>query len=266
MSFLTDIKQKWGKLDESWKFTITAFLVARIFYALWSWVILTIQPVAIHYINAGANPAVAFMSLQTSQAYGYLREVNGEELSFKSASKDTVMDLGTNSLWNISTGTALEGNHKGSTLSPAAIPPDMFPYHLTKPYSIAWLALWQRFDVNWYTSIAEHGYGGISGDDHYPPLFPLLIWLVTPIFGNAFIAGLVISHLAAFCAIKLLYDLFNQWSSAPAGKKTVFYFLIYPTSYYLFSAYTESLFLVTALLSLRFMKKQAWGWAGFWAF
>ena len=266
MSYRIRIKQKWGRLDESWKFAITAFLVARIFYALWSWVILTIQPVAVHYIDIGAKSGVAFMSLQTSQAYGYLREVNGEELSFRSAGKDTVLDLKTNSLWNIHTGAALEGNYKGSTLSPAAIPPDMFPYHLTKPYPIAWLALWQRFDVNWYTSIAENGYGGIHGDDHYPPLFPLLIRLATPIFGNAFIAGLVISHLATFYAMKLLFDLFDQWGTTASGKATVFYFLIYPTSYYLFSVYTESLFLVTVLLSLRFMQKQSWGWAGFWAF
>ena len=162
MNSVTSIKQKWGRLDESWRVAITAFLIARIFYAVWSWVILTVQPIAVHYIDISDKPGVIFLSLRSSQSYGYLRVVNGNSLSFRSASQDTVSDQQTGSVWNISTGTALEGHFKGFALTPAAIPPDMFPYHNSKPYPFAWLALWQRFDVNWYTTIAEYGYGSIS--------------------------------------------------------------------------------------------------------
>jgi hypothetical protein len=266
MEIIYRVKRQWEKLDESWRFAITAFLIARIFYAIWSWVILTIQPVAVHYIQVDNEPGIIFLSLQTSQAYGYICDVNGEKLSFRSASKDTVTDLQTGSVWNIYTGTSLEGYYQGIVLSPTTVPPDMFPYHSAKPYPNTWLALWQRFDTNWYTSLATDGYGGIPGDDHYPPLYPLLIRLTIPVFGNAFIAGLMISHLATLGALKLLFDLYNQWGNGSSGKQTLFYFLIYPTSFYLFSAYTESLFLVTTLLALRSMKKQIWGWAGFWVF
>jgi len=260
-----DIKKKWMSLDESWRFAIIAFLVARIFYAIWSWVILTIQPVAVHYVDEGEKPAVVFLNLHTIQSYAYLRQVNGVTLSFRATSQDTATDQQTSSTWDIYTGAAIEGQYKGISLAPTSVS-DMFPYHGASPYPNAWLGLWQRFDVNWYTTVAEKGYGSIPGDDHYPPLFPLLIRLIKPITGNAFLAGLIISHIATLYALKLLYDLYTQWEGNLAGRNTLLYFLIYPTSFYLFSAYTESLFLVTTLLALRAMQGKSWNWAGFWVF
>jgi len=258
--------QFWNKLDPSWQFAIKVFLIVRLFYAAWSWVVLTIQPVAVHYVDIADKPGVSFLNLYTIKAYTYTREIEGTSLTFRPVDKDVVADLQTGSLWNIYTGEVIQGKYQGQKLTPGSLATDMFPYHSAIPYPNAWLALWQRFDANWYTTIAEQGYGSIPGDDHFPPLYPLLIRLAKPIFGNAFIAGLIISHLATLYAIKLLLDLFDQWGDAKTGKQTVLYFLIYPTSFYLFSAYTESIFLVTVLLSLRFMKKQSWTWAGFWAF
>ena len=265
MALTNSIKQNWGKLDESWRFAISAFLVARLFYAVWSWVILTIQPIAVHYIDVNRQPAVLFLDLYTIQQNTYLRSVNGIELNFRSASRNTVKDLQTSSTWDIHSGLALEGYFKGISLTSAPTPSNMFAYLNTKPYSNAWLGMWQRFDANWYISIAENGYGSIEGDVHFPPLYPLLIRLTIPIFGSGFLAGLVISQLATLCALKLLFNFFNQWTQN-TGRETVAYFLIYPTSFFLFSTYTESLFIVVALLSLRAMHKRDWAWAGFWIF
>ena len=266
MEIIYRVKRQWEKLDASWRFAIAAFLIARIFYTVWSWVILTIQPVAVHYIQVDNNPGAIFLILQTSQAYGYICDVNGEKLSFRSASKDTVTDLQTGSVWDIHTGTALEGHYQGTVLSPAAIPADMFPYHDTKPYSNAWLALWQRFDANWYISIAEHGYGATQGDFVFPPLFPLLIHLLKPFFGYAFLAGLFISNIATLFTLKLLYDLFVQWGDHESAYWALMLFLLYPTSFFMFSVYAESLFLVLALLAMHSMKTHQWHWAGFWVF
>ncbi|HLO18655.1 MAG TPA: hypothetical protein VK206_27740, partial [Anaerolineales bacterium] len=188
-------------------------------------------------------------------------------LTFHVANDNTVADLQTGSIWEISTGTALNGQYKGFALSHSKITPsEIFPYHNTKPYSIAWLALWQRFDANWYVSIAENGYGHLEGDDHFPPLFPILIRILKPVFGSAFLAGLFISHLATLYAIKLLYVSFSKWDGNLIAKRATVFLLLYPTSFFLFSVYTESLFLVTALLSLQAMQKRSWAWAGFWTF
>jgi hypothetical protein len=259
--------QRWKTLDEAWRFAITAFLIVRLFYGLWSWAILTVQPLAIQNTYLFGEPVLTVFSLQTSQARIYLREVNGQILTFRVANSDEVIDLGTGSIWNIYTGTAITGQYTGEMLLPAkAQPSGVFPYFHAKPYPVRWLAIWQRFDANWYISLAEVGYGGIRGDDHYPPLFPILIRLLQPVFGSPFLAGLFISHLATLYIIKLLYDTFSQWREGHPARQATIFFLIYPTSFFLFSVYTESLFLVTVLLAFQQMRKQSWIWAGLWVF
>jgi hypothetical protein len=126
--------------------------------------------------------------------------------------------------------------------------------------------VWQRFDANWYTSIAEHGYGYIAGDEHFPPLYPLLIRFLQPIFGNAFLAGLFISSIATVYTLKLLYDVFLQWGPQTTVKHALLFFAIYPTFFFFLSSYSEPIFLMTALLAFRTMKLRKWAWAGFWIF
>ena len=267
MPFVDQLVKRWKTLDQSWRFAIAAFLIARLFYALWSWMILTVQPLAVQNINLSGEPVLTVFNLQTSEAYTYLREINGQSLTFRASGKDMVTDLQTGSIWDSSTGMALQGHYTGFTLSPSKTPPsEIFPYHQATLHPGGWLAMWQRFDANWYISIADNGYGGIPGDDHFPPLFPMLIRLVQPLFGSTFLGGLFISHLATLYALKLLYDVFLEWGGNSVGKQAVFFMLIYPTSFFLFSVYTESLFLVTVLLSLRSMRTRSWAWAGFWAF
>jgi hypothetical protein len=265
--FIKTLSQRWNTVHESWRFAIPAFLAARLFYLLWSLAVLTLQPLAVQNIELSNEPILTIFSLQNSQSYIYLRQTNEKVLTFRALSASTVVDLQTGSTWDISTGTALQGQYQGSTLSPSKIAPsEIFPYHNAKPYPRPWLAIWQRFDANWYSSVADNGYGTIAGADHFPPLFPMLIRILKPLFGSAFLAGLLISHLATLYAIKLLCDTYYEWGGNNLATRTVLFLLIYPTSFFLFSVYSESLFLVTALLSLQHMKKDSWAWAGFWSF
>ncbi len=267
MNFKNTLKKRWATLDESWRFAITAFLIAGLFYTLWSWVILTVQPVAIQNLELSGEPILTIFSLKNSQAHIYVREVNGNILTFEPVDSETMIDGQTGTLWSISNGAALEGPYKGSILSPAKTSvSDVFPYHHVLPYQNAWLAVWQRFDANWYVSIAENGYGTIPGDDHFPPLFPLLIRLLRPLFGSAFLAGLFISHAATLYSLKLLYDVFKQWNNPAAARRALFLYLVYPTFFFLFSAYSEPVFLVVVLLAIRAMNARSWLAAGFWTF
>lgn len=265
--FKGTLLQRWNMLDASWRFAIAAFLIVRLFYGLWSWAILIAQPLALQNIDISGEPVLTVFHLQTSQARTYLREVNRQTLTFRPASAETAIDLQTGSIWDTATGTALAGQYKGITLSPAKTSPTgIFPYFNTRPYPVRWLAIWQRFDANWYVSVAETGYGKIAGDDHFPPLFPMLIHLLKPLFGSAFLAGLFISHLATLYAIKLLYDTFLELGGSLVAKRSTLFIVIYPTAFFLFSVYTESLFLVTALLAFQQMRKRSWIRAGFWIF
>ena len=267
LSIKAPLLPRWKTIDEAWRFAIITFVAVRLFYALWAWVIFTIQPLAVQNIQMSGEPVLTVFDVRNSQAYTYLRQINGQELDFRAANLNTVADVQTGSIWDISTGAALEGQYQGSTLSPSKTSPsEIFPYRNAEPYPITWLAVWQRFDANWYISVAQDGYGGIPGDDHFPPLFPVLIRILQPLFGSAFLAGLFISQIATFLAIKLLYETFRDWSGSSLAQRSTLFLLSYPTSFFLFSVYTESLFLVAALLSLQQMRRHSWAWASFWAF
>ena len=261
------IAETWNKLSESWRFAIAAFVIARLIFAVWSWVIFTIQPVAVQNFELSGEPVLSVFRLQDSQGYLYLRVVNGNILTFQPVNAEELADRQTGSHWNISTGESSEGPYQNTVLSRGKTPAsDIFPYLGNAPYPGIWLAMWQRFDANWYLSIAERGYGNVPGDAHFPPLYPVLIRLLKPLLESPFLAGLFISHLATLLALKLLYETYMQWGDRLIGRRAMILFLIYPTSFFLFSAYTEPLFLVTALLALRAMQSKAWPWAGFWIF
>src|ERR1043165_1112260 len=135
--FKDTLLHRWEALDKSWRFAITAFLLMRLFYVLWSWAILTLQPLAIQNTELSGQPVLTVFKLQSSQSYTYFREVNGQVLTFQATNADVVIDSQTGSLWDISTGTAIQGQYKGSVLSPAKTPPsEIFFYSKAKPYPI----------------------------------------------------------------------------------------------------------------------------------
>lgn len=258
---------RWNSLDESWRYTITVFVAARLLLGLWSWVVYTIQPVALQNFELSGEPVLSIFRMEDSQRYIYLREVSGEILTFQTLDSDHVLDRQTGTVWDIANGKAIQGKYVNSTLAhPQTGIEDIFPYRGIPPFQMPWLALWQRFDANWYLAIAEHGYRSLPGSDHFPPLFPLLIRGLAPLFGTPYLAGLFISHVAAFLSIKLLCDTFSGWGELRIGKRAVLFFVIYPTFFFLFSVYSESLFLLMALLAMLAMRRRTWAWAGFWVF
>src|SRR5215510_9465028 len=239
MKLLNSLRQSWGKLDESWRVAIVAFLIARTFYALWSWVILTIQPVAVHYIEVDAKPAILFLDLYTSRTYTYFREMGEEALEFRPAGANTVSDLQTNSYWDIRLGNSFQGPYMGQNLAPAAYSTEtIFSYFRASPYPDPLLAMWQRFDANVYITIAENGYGQITEDTHFPPLYPALMHLLSFVFGNALLAGLFISHASILYSLKLLHEIFSQWNDPSSGKRALIYLLLFPASFFFFSVYS----------------------------
>jgi hypothetical protein len=268
MAHLRDkVIRGWEKIDESWRFALSAFAIARLFFTLWSWVIFTVQPVAVQNFELSNEPIVSIFKLENSETHVYRRDVSGNLLTFQAAGKDYLIDQQTGSEWDINTGKAIEGKYKGTALSTAKTnPSQIFPYAGLTPYPGVWLAMWQRFDVNWYLSIAEKGYGHIPGDVHFPPLYPVLMRVLCPLVGNLFLAGLLLSNIATLYVLKLLHELFHQWGESPNAARGLLFFVIYPTFFFCFSAYSEPVFMVTALLSFKAMRSCSWNWAGFWIF
>ncbi|HUV03063.1 MAG TPA: glycosyltransferase family 39 protein [Desulfobacteria bacterium] len=141
--------------------------------------------------------------------------------------------------------------------------------------SLAWLvlrnqpcdviSLWNWWDAPHYVYIAENGYTSVGEGRYFivfMPLYPLLIRLVASVLGNYEVAALVISNLASLFAGVYLYRLAKLDYSHSTALKSVFYYSIFPTSYFLIAGYTESLFLLLAIGCFYYARKAKWLNAG----
>lgn len=144
---------------------------------------------------------------------------------------------------------------------PLAAQASHFYYGMT-PLNDLFFAPWQRWDTIWYTKIAVEGYVPGEGSN-FPPFYPFLIRLLLPLTGNnAVVAGLVISGAAALASLILLYHLTDTLYGKTAARRAVLFLGTFPTAFFLFAAYTESLFLALALGAFLCARSSRWGCAG----
>lgn len=133
-----------------------------------------------------------------------------------------------------------------------------------------WL-MWERFDSGFYLDLASNGYWSAStlhtaSNWAFYPLYPLLMHVIGLLFGGTFnsfrLAGLLISNISALAAVVYLYLLIHKDFNHRVASRTVFYLALFPMSFYLSAIYSESLFLMLAVASLYYARKQSWWLAG----
>ncbi|MGH2730300.1 MAG: mannosyltransferase family protein, partial [Actinomycetota bacterium] len=122
---------------------------------------------------------------------------------------------------------------------------------------------WERWDGVWFTCIASHGYDADDGSAAFFPLYPLTIRTVAAIPGVGYLgAALVISNLAFLGALVVVYGLSkSEWGEHVARRATLF-LAIFPTAFFFFAPYSESLFLLFAASSLGSARSGRWPLAG----
>ena len=128
---------------------------------------------------------------------------------------------------------------------------------------VEWPLVWSRanFDGFYYAKIAQEGYSYLQ--QAFFPIYPLLIRWLKPIFGSYIISGLVISNLSFVGLLLTLWKILNQEKfSRPVINFTILSLILFPTSFYFVSVYTESFFLWLVFLSFYFARKRQWLWAG----
>ena len=141
------------------------------------------------------------------------------------------------------------------------VPPHVYP---VSPVNItALLTSWNHWDAANFTRIAQFGYQTIY-DTAFFPLFPLLIKGIAFLFGNnGYIAiGMVLSNLALLGALFVLYQIATDILGEQVGRRTLLYLCIFPTAFFFFAAYNESLFLLLTASSFLAMRRQKWWLAG----
>lgn len=112
----------------------------------------------------------------------------------------------------------------------------------------------KNWDSGHFLGIAESGYSR-SFQYAFFPLYPLMIRLLALVLNSYLISGIIISITASFLGIKLLYKLIQHDSINVKPKKVIFYFLIFPTSFFLLLPYSEALFFLLTVITFYFLSK-----------
>jgi hypothetical protein len=118
---------------------------------------------------------------------------------------------------------------------------------------------WERWDALWYLRIASRGYAPHDGSAAFFPGYPLLVrdagWLI----GNHLLAGAyVVSSIALVIGLVVVYRLTEVEYDTDLARRTVALLCVFPTSFFFFAPYSESLFLALSAGALLSARRRNW--------
>lgn len=124
-----------------------------------------------------------------------------------------------------------------------------------------WLDIWNRWDSLRHMRIAEIGYSGAGSDraDIFGfPLYPWLVRLFAVIFRDYLVSSFIVSGVASIAAGLSLNKLVRLDYTDSIARNSVWFMLIFPTSYFLHINYNESLFLALIVGSILAARRDYW--------
>src|SRR6266508_161425 len=121
----------------------------------------------------------------------------------------------------------------------------------------------ERFDALWFLRIASAGYRAGDGSAAFFPLYPLAIRSVSWVMaGQPFGAALLVSNASIAGGLCVLYALTASERSIRTARRTVLLVALFPTSFFFFAPYSESLFLLLAVTTYWAARSRRWAAAG----
>ena len=138
------------------------------------------------------------------------------------------------------------------------------PKYSSNPVDIVGiLASWNHWDAANYVRIAQFGYQ-TPYDVAFFPLFPLLITAFAHVLGSwsYLLVGTIISNAALLGALFVMYQLAVEAGGDQVAQRTLLYLCIFPTAFFFFAPYNESLFLLLTASTFLAMRQQRWWLAG----
>lgn len=129
---------------------------------------------------------------------------------------------------------------------------------------------WYRWDALWYMRVATDGYRTVAYANHHLnlaffPLYPLLLHLWFGVWPwSRVVAAMLVANLCSVAATYYLYRLVRlEYGGEWAGRVT-WLLALFPTSLFLFTAYSEGLFLLCLAACFYNLRLQRWWWAALW--
>lgn len=124
------------------------------------------------------------------------------------------------------------------------------------------ITAWERADALWFLKIASSGYTEADGSPAFFPMFPVLVRSVGLLTGGRWLlAGFLVSNIALLVGLVVLYRLTAETFSDRVARRTVLYLCLFPTSFFLFSPFSEPVFLAFVVGSLYAARHRSWGLA-----
>ena len=121
------------------------------------------------------------------------------------------------------------------------------------------VGVWQRWDACWYTKIATFGYELNENSVNFWPLYPLLTGIVGRVLGGAMaLGGLVVAGAAYVAAMAGLQRLVARDFDPAVAGRAVLAISIFPTAFFFFAPFTESLFLALAVWAILGARERLW--------
>jgi hypothetical protein len=141
--------------------------------------------------------------------------------------------------------------------------PNTPPYRI---YNNDFLDMPARWDTGWYLGIATHGYefdpAKIDGQQNiaFFPVYPMLMRYGSIFAGRQVLwTGVAVSLIAFFAALVYLLKLARRYIDDDAAAIGVALLASYPFAFFFSTAYTESLFLLTAVAACyHFERDELW--------
>lgn len=123
---------------------------------------------------------------------------------------------------------------------------------------------WTHWDAPHYIKLAENGYVA-AGDDRlllvFYPLYPLLIRVLRTVLRSTVLSAFVASNACLLGSGALMYRIVYREFGRSTARRSVFFLMFAPLSFYFSVPYTESLFLLTTLAAVDLAQQRRWGWA-----
>jgi hypothetical protein len=118
---------------------------------------------------------------------------------------------------------------------------------------------WQRWDACWYSKIATFGYERAELSVNFWPLFPVLTGGVARVVGGSVaLAGMIVSAIAYIAAMIGVFRLVARDVDEVVARRTMLLITIFPSAFFLFAPFTESLFLALSVWTIVAARERSW--------
>ncbi len=121
--------------------------------------------------------------------------------------------------------------------------------------------IFYKWDARAYLYLAEYGYTAVGMERTYLayfPLYPALVNLFGHILPTYMTAALAVSFISSIFAGYFLQKLVSFDSEDDEVKRSLWFFYIFPTAYFLTVPYTEALFISLVLGAVTYARQKKW--------